>query len=374
MKHHAVFFVLLLSALQAAEPRGRDPNDVLLDKDLCAVTLKTQAGGPKITAEDLAGRTVLFIFAGPSDAKWNEFMVRMGNQYINAAPPGGLVTIFVPPGDKADCKWWTAGGGNPAVSFFTVDNFSMPGFGYTGGPRYILFDADGRMLGDICHDGRDLSGNSVHTYGGSRFTAETIRKSVEASGAVIKGAPGKAVAIDATKLVEGALTAAPITPVLSALRTKAKEGKEGAKDAAALLDGFKEYLVRQHAVVERNLATNPVFSMRIIKRIQAQLAGDKELSAPFEKLQERLKADKAFQEELKAGEQLCAIRTQAAWIKWGLLDPDLPQRPKDQVQAIKKGLEEIITKFPRSRAALSAAELKDAFTYWAAKAIDPTPW
>jgi hypothetical protein len=57
-----------------------------------------------------------------------------------------------------------------------------------------------------------------------------------------------------------------------------------------------------------------------------------------------------------------------------LVDPDWPVRPKDRVVAIKQGLDEVINKFPKMKAALQAAELKKAYTVWVAKAIDPTAW
>jgi len=373
----ASFFLAMSPA--AAEQKGArkiEERDILLEKDALGVMLKTQTGGPHVTGEDLAGRVVLFIFSGPGDAKWNEFLVRMGSQYLNAAPPGGLVTIFVLPAKNTECRWWTDGRGSPWVSFYNEENFAMPGFGYAGLPRFILFDADGRMVGDICHDGRDLSGNSVHTYGGTRFTPDVIRKTVETgSGAIVKAGASSECADETRKLIENGLTASSLTPVLTALRKKATDGKGAARnEATALLDGLHEYLDRQYALIERNTVANPVLAMRALKRALAQVAGDKEFAPRFEKLQERLKADKAFQDELKPAEMLYAIRAQAAFIKWGLLDPDEPPRPKDKVQAVKQGLEEIIAKYAKSRAAQTATELKKAYTEWAGKAIDPTPW
>lgn len=366
-------------ALPGADSKIRkkeDERDILLEKELLGVSLKAQLGGPKVSSEDLAGRTVLFIFGAGDTPKWNEFMVRMAHQYINAAPPGGMVTIFVLPGKVADCKWWAEGSGSPFVSFFNSDNFGMPGTGYAGGPRYILFDGDGKMLGDICHDGRDLSGNSVHTYAGTRFTPESVRKAVEAgSGSVVPAGEFKECADLMRSLVEGSLSAAPLTGILNALKAKAKDGKASSKaEATALLDGFRVYLAHQSALIERNLSNNPALAARALKRVLAQIAGDKEFSTPFDRIQERLKADKAFQEELSAAEMLASLRMQAAAIQWGLMDPDFPQRPKDKVQAIKQGLEVILSKYSKCRAALTAAELKKAYTEWAGKAIDPSPW
>lgn len=369
--------LLLGGTLAAGEAKKHaEERDLLLDRDILGICLKTQAGGAKVTAEDLAGRTVLVIFSGPGDAKWNDFNLRMGSQYVNAAPPGGVVTIWLLPGKNTDSKWWFDLKGSPFVSFYNAENFGLPGYGIGAGPRFTLFDADGKLLGDICHDGRDLSGNSVHVWGGTRFTPESVRKTVETvSGAVTKTDKFTECADDMRRLVEGALTAAPLTPVLAVLRAKAKDGRGAARtEAAALLEGFREYLVRQLALIERNVTANPFVAMRALKRILTQLAGDKELAPPFERVQERLKSDKAFQDEYRAAEMLNALRGLAALIQWGLMDPDFPPRPKDKVQAIKQGLDEIAAKFSKTRAAQTAAELKKAYTEWAAKAIDPTPW
>jgi hypothetical protein len=56
------------------------------------------------------------------------------------------------------------------------------------------------------------------------------------------------------------------------------------------------------------------------------------------------------------------------------MDPDWPVRPKDKVVAIRQGLDEVVSKFPKTKAAVQAADLKKAYTAWVAKAIDPTPW
>ena len=370
-------FTQSISLLTASDAKGKKEieRDILLEKELLGVAVKSQCGGPKIAAEDIAGRTVLIVFGMGDSAQWNDFMVRMAHQYCNAAPPGGVVTLFVLPEKKTDIKWWLDAKGSPFVSFFSGENFTMPGGG-GGGPRYVLFDADARLIGDICHDGRDLSGGSVHIYAGTRFTPDMVRKAVESgSGSVVHNSDYKECTDLMRALVEGANTASPLIPILSAIRTKAKDGKGTARaEAQSLMDDFKDYLAHQNAVIERNITINPVLASRILKRIQAQLSGDKELSAPFDRLQERLKLDKSFQDEVRAGELLWSVRTQAAWIQWGVFDPDFPVRPKDKIAVIKQGLEQLLSQYPNTRAALIGLELKKAYTQWVAKAIDPLPW
>jgi hypothetical protein len=362
------------SALDRAKKRAAE-RDILLERELCGTSLKPPLGGPPVTGDDLPGRTVLVIIGGPDNAKWNEFMVRMGMQYIKAAPPGGVVTLFVQ-GKAADCKWWTAGGGSPLVSFFTEDAVAMPGLTFTGGPRYLLFDGDGKLVGDICHDGRDLTGGSVHVYAGVRLTPDLVAKTVEAtSGSVVKAGEYKDCTEDARKLAEAAAVSAPVAPALAALKSKAKDGKGAARaEAAMLLAGVREYYDRQNALIEKNMTVHPWLALRAARRCAAQTQGDPDLGPRFAKLRDRLASDSAFQAEYKPAELLYAARSQAALIQWGLLDPDEPPRPKDQVQLIRRGIEDLIARYPRSRAAATAAELKKAWTEWAAKAIDPSPW
>lgn len=375
--HHLLFAVGMLCFVVAAGQKKPDSaRDILLEKELMGVSIGGLVGGPKVTSDDLAGRVVLFVFSGPGDSKWNEFMSRMVNQYANAAPPGGILTIFAMDNKNAkDNKWWLDVKGNPSVSLAKGEEFAMPGFFFSGLPRFILFNADGKMVGDICHDGRDMSGNSVHTYAGERFTPDSIRKLVDIGGSVLKTSTYKDCADDAQRLIEAAVTSAPLSQILSSLRSKMTSGKGGVKsEAAQILAEFKEYVSKQAQLIERNAATNPLLSMRALKRMTAQLAGDKELMPPFEKLQKQFKDNARLQEELKAAEALCNVRTLAASIAWGLKDPDFPQRPKDKVAAIRKGLQEIIAKFPRSNAAQIAEELNVAYSTWVGKAINPQAW
>jgi hypothetical protein len=367
---------MLCLAATAGQKKSDTARDILLEKELMGVSVGGLVGGPKVTSDDLPGRVVLFVFSGPGDAKWNEFMSRMVNQYANAAPPGGIITIFAMDNKNAkDNKWWLDVKGNASVSFAKGEEFAMPGFFFSGLPRFILFDADGKMVGDICHDGRDMSGNSVHTYAGERFSPDSIRKIADISGSVLKTSTYKECADDAQRLIEAAVNSAPLSQILSSLRSKVTSGKNGVKsEAAQILAEFKEYVSKQALLIDRNAATNPLLSMRALKRMITQLAGDKELMPPFEKLQKQFKDNTRFQDELKAAEALCNVRMLAASIAWGLKDPDFPQRPKEKVAAIRKGLQDIIAKFPRSNAAQTAEELNVAYSAWVGKAINPQAW
>jgi hypothetical protein len=364
-------------AQSGADRKKGEERDLLFEMDLSSALLGAPIDGPKVTGEDLAGRTVLFICSScdPGNKAWSEFLVRMAHRYMDGAPAGGLVTLFLQQAKTMNGKWYFSANGPSMTSFFTEDAFSMPGFAYVGLPRFMLFDADGRLVSNFIVDGRDLTGGSVHQAFGPRMTPELLQQTIESgSGALAKGGPWKEISSEAQKLEEGGLTGAPLLPILKQLRDKAKNGKGAAKgEATALLRSVKDYLDHQSAVIERNAETNPVLSQRALKRILAQFQGD-ELGDPFDKLKHRLLQSSKVQEELKAAEALVSVRAHAAKIKWGIFDPDWPVRPKEEVLAIRRGIDELIKKWPSTRAGRSALEVRSAWTRWAAKAIDPLPW
>jgi hypothetical protein len=366
-----VTLFLLASFGSAQDRKKKEERDILMEMDLCSVSLAPPIDGPRLTAEDLPGRAVLFVFSpsNPGDRNWSEFLVRTTRKYADPAPPGGLAVLFVQSAKTSDAKWFPREGSGPVVSFFTEDSFAMPGFAFVGLPRIILFDGDGKVVSHFIVDGRDLAGNSIVQVAGPSCAPDVVRKAAATSGSVLRGGTSLGGAPEARKLLEGALTAAPLAPLLKTLRDKAKGG-EG--DAGPILQGFKEYLETQRALIERNVVPQPLLAQRAMNRLLAQTQGD-ELGAPFEVIRKRLSQDAKFQEELKGAEALAKVRAQAAKIKWGMLDPDAP-RPREEILAVRRGVEEVVKKHARTQAGRAAEELRQAWTQWAARAIDPLPW
>jgi hypothetical protein len=363
--------LLLVHPGSAQDRKKKEERDILMEMDLCSLSLAAPIDGPRVTAEDLPGRAVLFVFSSsnPGDRNWSEFLVRTTRKYADPAPPGGLAVLFVQSAKTTDAKWFPREGNAPVVSFFPEDAFAMPGFAFVGLPRVILFDGDGKVVSHFIVDGRDLAGNSIHQVAGPPCTPEVVRKAAATSGAVLRAGTPSDAGTDGRKLVEGALSSAPLAPLLRTLRDRAKGGKG---DAGAVLQGFKEYLEAQRALVERNVAANPLLAHRALNRLLAQTQGD-ELAAPFEAIRKRLTQDSKFQEELKGAEALAKVRGLAAKIKWGMMDPDAP-RPREDIAAVRRGVEEVIKRYAKTQAGRTAEELKQAWTQWAAKAIDPLPW
>jgi hypothetical protein len=368
------------------------------DFDICSAVVRAPLAGLTIPASNFPGRVVILIMNDfNDDPKWTEFAVRTTGEFVNAAPPGAIVPMLATNNTKINSSAWNQRNPNQPMSFVLQKNLSVPGLIYAGGPRFILIDADGKVISDMIIDGRDLAGNSRYQSKGILMKGDDVRRIAEAGpGSPVKPFNYVECKAEANQLIQCALTAEPFTPILKALREKAGEkgtGKNSAKsadlskdkskdknaakalahaEAVQLLAGVQEHLARILAIIERNAAENPLLAMRVLQRTQLQTAGD-DFAKPFEDLAKTLKSNKSFQDEFKGAEALNVVRTAAADIYWGSGDQDAV-RPKDKIVAIKQGIEVVITKFPATRAGKSALTLKKEWDKWVSKAINPLPW
>lgn len=346
-----------------------------LEADLCAAVIRVPSVGARVVADDLPGRVVLLIVNNfASDAKWNEFALRTSAEFVNAAPPGSLLPLLIGDKPELNAKAWSERFPGVPMAFVMQKDLAISGFRWGGGPRFVLFDADGKIISDMIIDGRDLAGNSRYQSKGILMKADDVRRIAEAGpGSPVKIGTYKECKMEADQLVECGLTSSPFAPIMKILRDKAKVGKKGASNEAnQLLDGVKEHLARAMAIIQRHIADEPLLAVRLLQRALTQTAND-ELGKPFELLSKTLKANKSFQEGLKSAESFNAVMTTAADIYWGMGDPDAV-RPKDKIVAIKQGLDLLVKKYPESRSAKAAAPLKLQWDKWVGKAIDPLPW
>jgi hypothetical protein len=259
----------------------------------------------------------------------------------------------------------------PTAGFVERRHLHIPGFTWCGAPRFVLVDADGTVISDLIVDGRDLSGGSRYQSRGILMKPDDVRRTVESGpGPLVPPGSSNACRAEAEALVAAAVTSKPLAPVLKALRERGKGGDKA--EALRLIDAVRQHVQRQLAVAERNRAGNPLLFKRVLERLQLQLAGD-ELAKPLEALAKSLAADKSFQAELKAAEDLSLVVRTAAEISFGVGDPDAP-RPAERIKAIRSGLQVVATRHPKSLAARQAGAQKAAWDAWVAKAIDPLPW
>jgi hypothetical protein len=362
--------LLLTAGLTAGEGKGGAGTARI---DWCSTVIGARVGGAEITDADLPGRVVLLIQGGlGQDAAWNTFMVRTTREFVDAAPAGAVVPLFMVDDAKANLAAWSAAGGSPLVAFIERKHLHIPGFIWCGAPRFVLIDADGVVISDMIVDGRDLAGNSRYQSRGILMKPDDVRRTAEGGpGPMVPPGSWNVCRAEATALTAAAVTGTPLAPVLKSLRERSK-GPDKA-EAQRLLDGVRQHLARQLAVAERHRAAgDPLVQARVVKRLQTQLGND-ELAKPLDALAKTLAGDKALQAELKAAEDLSLVLRTAAEIDWGVGDPDRA-RPGERITAVRNGLQTVIKRHPKSLAARRAEAQKVVWDAWVAKAIDPLPW
>lgn len=308
---------------------------------LDGVNLGTYVNGPKITAEDLKGRVVLFEYWGvncppcrasiPHLASWQKEYDRDSFVIVaNHCQGGGA--------DNAR-KVWLANGGGDQIS--VVDGGDLPGSNVSGIPHCFLFGADGKLIFD-----------------GSPFEVETaLKKAVEAS-------PGHLVAgYEWKKLKKEAAAIGKRQAMATALKSARKvqgDGKDAdaVAEAAELLKRVDAWAAKQRTAAEAARAGDPAESWRIAGEMAAALKGDA-VAEPFETLLKELKADKAAQAAIKAAELLAKVKAQAE--AYGLAkDPEgflARASNKAKAQEIAQGLKAVASKHAGTKAASEAEEL-----------------
>jgi hypothetical protein len=364
--------LLVLGTLMLALPAGERTAGATPRVDWCSTTIDGSLAGPPITDRDLPGRTVLLIHNGlGNDDAWNSFVVRTTLEFTGAVPAGALVPLFVVDDPKANTSAWGAKGGTPTVAFVERRNLHIPGFIWGGAPRFVLLDADGTVVSDMIIDGRDLSGGSRYHSRGILMKPDDVRRTVDSGpGAIVPPGSWSACKNEAEALTIASVTSRPLAPILKALRERLKGGDKA--EASRLLDAVKVHVQRQLAVAERNKSQNPLLYRRVLERLQVQLAGD-ESAKPIEALIKAMGADKAFQAEVKAADDLSVVLRAAAEISFGVGDPDAP-RPPERIKAVRSGLQTVLARHAKSQAARQAQAQKVQWDAWAAKAIEPLPW
>jgi thiol-disulfide isomerase/thioredoxin len=231
---------------------------------------------------------------------------------------------------------WKERGGSDQIT--VVNDGSLPGGNVSGIPHCFLFSHEGKLV-----------------YEGSPFDLDApVEAAVKASpGFLVAGRTyqktGKqAAAIGALKSNLGG--------TLKSLRTLAKGDDAIAKEEADhLLGRLGAYAERGMGQVVKDRSEDPLAASTTLARMVALFGGD-ELGQPFEDLVKELKADKAFQAELKAAALLADVRAQAG--KIGLdANPEDAKRNRQGIAQVTDGLRLLVKKFPDTRAAGQATDL-----------------
>ena len=294
--------------------------------------------GPKFDAADLKGRVVLVEYWGvncppcrASIPHLSELQAKYGrDQFV-------IVANHCQDADEAKAaSVFKSCGGSDLIT--VVNHGDLPGANVSGIPHCFLFSHEGKLL-----------------YEGSPFSLDAPVESA------VKNSPGFLIAgrtYQKTQKHAAAIGAlrSNLGGTLKSLRTLAKGDDATAKEEADhLLGKVTEYSERNLEKITKDRSEDPVAASTTLARMVQLLGGD-ELGAPYEALVKELKADKAFQAELKAAGMLSEVVAQAS--KVGLdKNPEDAKRNRQAMTQIVEGLKAVVKKFPDTKAAAQATDL-----------------
>lgn len=310
---------------------------------LQGVHLGSHVCGPAVSANDLQGKVVLFEYWGvncPPCVASISHLTHLQEEYgrdnfiiiANHCQGGGI--------DNTS-KVWKSKATNDLVS--VVDGGSLPQSNVTGIPRCFLFNHEGKLVYD----------------GHPREVDAALKEAMDASpGAVVAGMEYKHFAKHAKAI--GSQRGA-IGKLLEKL-AEVKADEEGHEEAAFLLERVYAYADKQKAIAETAMEDDPVKAMQIMLKMAGWLKGD-DRADWFKDQGKALKKTDAFKDALKATKMLASVRAQADKI-------GLSQNPKqiksvkskhNQVHGVAVMLKTIEEKFPGTKAATEAADLRAAW-------------
>lgn len=307
---------------------------------LDGVGLGTTVHGPKVTADDLKGRVVLFEYWGvncppclasiPKLAEWQQHYDRDTFVIVANHCQGGSA-------DQTRSVWLAKGGGD---QISVIDNGDLKGAQVSGIPHCFLFDHNGTLL-----------------YEGSPFRVEeALKKAIEASpGALVAGYEWKALSREAQAIGKRQGVAGALRSVRKQALSEDTAIRGEAEELLGRVDGW---VAKQQAEMTAARSEDPVEAVRIASTMAGVFKGD-ELAGPFETALKELRADKSVQQEVRAAEMLTRVKVAAA--SYGLsTDPKGFQERasnKGKAQEIAGGLKMVITRFADTKAATEAEAL-----------------
>jgi thiol-disulfide isomerase/thioredoxin len=298
----------------------------------------SHVSGPKFDAADLTGRVVLVEYWGvncppclasiPHISALQEKYGR--DQFI-------IIANHCQAEDNAKAAAvFKSRGGSDLIT--VINHGSLSGADVSGIPHCFLFNHDGKLVYEGSPSGLDAPVESaVKNSPGFLIAGRTYRKTQKQAATI------------------GALRTN-LSGTLKSLRTLGKSDDATAKEEADhLLGKVEEFAQRNLAKITSDRSDDPITASETLARMVHLLGGD-ELGAPFEALVKDLKADKAFQAELKAAailSDVCAQATKAGFDR----NPEDARRNRQAVTQIGETLKALVKKFPDTKAASQAMEL-----------------
>ncbi len=307
---------------------------------LDGVALGTAVHGPKVTADDLKGRVVLFEYWGvncppclasiPHLAEWQSKYDRETFVIVANHCQGGTA-------DNTRAVWLAKGGGN---NITVVDQGRLAGAKVSGMPHCFLFDHNGVLI-----------------YDGSPFKVEEhlVKAIAAAPGALVAGYEWKKLAREAQAIGKRQ----GVVGALKSVRKQALSDDAATRtEAEELLNRVEGWAGKQRDALTTARSEDPVEAMRIAGTMAGVFKGD-ELAGPFETALRELRADRGVQQEVRAAEMLARVKAAAA--SYGLAsDPKgFMERASNRTKAqeIAGGLRTVVTRFADTKAATEAEAL-----------------
>lgn len=307
---------------------------------LDGIALGTAVHGPKVSADDLKGRVVLFEYWGVNCppclasikhlAEWQSKYDRETFVIVANHCQGGTT-------DNTRAVWLAKGGGN---DISVIDQGRLTGANVSGIPHCFLFDHNGVLV-----------------YDGSPFKVEEhLTKAVAAApGALVAGYEWKKLAREAQAIGKRQ----GVVGALKSVRKHALSDDAAARtEAEELLNRVDGWAAKQREALATARSEDPVEAVRIAGTMAGVLKGD-ELAEPFEAAFKELRADKEVQQAVKGAELLAKVK--AAAESSGLAaDPAAwlgRASNKSKAQEIAGGLKAVMTRYAGTKAAVEAEAL-----------------
>ncbi|MHB1158536.1 MAG: thioredoxin domain-containing protein [Phycisphaerales bacterium] len=334
MRNVFCIVVVMVLCMLTGVSRAADPT-------LVGAQLGKYVFGPQLTPDDLQGRVVLCgYFAAQDQPDRLAFLAELAK--CRKKYPRELFTVIAINGTEADPLGIGAAWVNYARddSVPVVDRFLMPGIpNNLPLPHCYLFDAAGKVVAS----------------GAPNAVLAKVDQTVQANpGFLLSGHDLKAMKREATTL--GSFSGN-MTGMLKRVRAAAAAERQPQHDEARLLlDCLNAWSQKQLEIAAKATAEEAINTNERVRHMVTLLKGD-ELGAPWIELEGKLKADKTFQEELKAAEFLMKIRVQAYNCPSFVLPPGvskLPDTPSPDKVNIRHLLEQLSKKYPDTMAGRQA--------------------